>query len=276
MTPFWSARKTPLWGDGFDTDGWRDITGLKTWETCSPDEMIRVFPAIARPGSTPAPAVVERIRECVAVLAWRSRPADAPLSVSAETIIKIGPAGSARWFPSKQNAWSGFTRALGVGRAARAIGIGRAATDRAREAEALGLVDAIASEIAAGGLRGYDSDVATRFVYWTGIHPVYLWPEALLSHDLYTAVGWIGHAERYARALMTRDIAEYFSATIARDPDGTTRVLDPRLAPYVRSDGIARLILTAARACLGGRRPVARLPASSGASARLSLARQIA
>jgi hypothetical protein len=268
MNWFAQRSQTPLWGDGFDTDTFHDLVSLKDWELLSSDEMIRVFPRLASKGGIPAPAVIDRLHECVAVLAWclrdsggasrRGRQPDIedvvgePKSVTPHFVATTGRDGAARWFCGRR--WP--KRNL-VGLAARH------APDLDRYTQALALIDDIASEIGRGNLRAYDSRTAAEIAYWTGIHPIYLWPDALLSNAFYTSVGWIGHAERYGQAFMTRDIADYFMSALVMDGMRKARVLDTRLQPYLRSARDAALIFGSARRCLRGSRPIIRLAPNS-------------
>jgi hypothetical protein len=236
-----------VWGDGFHDDKWHHLLALKSWDRCDPDEMIRVFPQLLD-GNGPAEAVRTRLVEGVAVLSRRLRMSDGvdePRSLSAEELESQGRSASARWFGRSMDfaSWRPFG----------------GARSRDRDRAALRLLDELAVEIARGDLRPFEPAAALEVAYWSGIHPVYLWPEALLDHALFTAVGWIGHAERYGQALMTQDIAEFFGSTLYVTPDGAVETRDARLRLYVRSSQLAQKILKGAQQTLEGQVPVVRL-----------------
>ncbi len=60
-------------------------------------------------------------------------------------------------------------------------------------------------------------------------------PEALLSHELFTTLGWLGHFQRRTPVTMPPDVADYLADTIVRGPDGVLRVREPLLARYLSS-----------------------------------------
>ena len=41
----------------------------------------------------------------------------------------------------------------------------------------------------------------------SGIHPAYMWPEALLTHDRFATIAWLGQIGRCRRALIPPEVA---------------------------------------------------------------------
>ena len=100
----------------------------------------------------------------------------------------------------------------------------------AADAAALALIDAVLSEVDDDALRDYEPEDAGFFAHTTGIHPAYFWPEALVSHELFTTLGWLGHYQRRRFVTMPVDVADYLTDTIRRGPDGGAAVREPLLA----------------------------------------------
>ena len=111
----------------------------------------------------------------------------------------------------------------------------RPGAERAAELAVLAFIDTVSSEIDDGALRTFDFEDAAVFAHATGIHPAYVWPEALVSHELFTALGWLGHHQRKRPVTMPPDVADYFADTILLDPDDVPMVREPLFARYLPS-----------------------------------------
>ena len=105
--------------------------------------------------------------------------------------------------------------------------------ERAADAAALAFIDAVLSEVDDDALRDFDPEDAGVLAHTTGIHPAYFWPEALVSHELFTTLGWLGHYQRRRPVTMPVDVADYLADTIQRGPDSVAAVREPLLARYL-------------------------------------------
>ena len=107
--------------------------------------------------------------------------------------------------------------------------------ERAAESAVLAFIDAVSSEVNDGALRDFALEDAALFAHATGIHPAYVWPEALLSHEFFTALGWLGHYQRRRFVTMPSDVVDYFADTIVLNHDGVAELREPLLARYLPS-----------------------------------------
>lgn len=96
----------------------------------------------------------------------------------------------------------------------------------------------------------YDEDIAANFAYLTSLHPAYLWPSALCSHGLFTALAWFGHLSDGRKAFMTADLAEYFLDVLPRQNRGI-RIAEPRLWPIVTPAIASKIVCAAEARCTG-------------------------
>ena len=82
----------------------------------------------------------------------------------------------------------------------------RGSGDYKRQAEILveGLVD-----LQGDAIPSYDEDHALLVSFFCGVHPAYIWPEALLSHERFTTFTWLGKAYRCRRAFVPQEVASY-------------------------------------------------------------------
>jgi hypothetical protein len=216
-----------LWGDGFEHDGFSEILAVDDWRSCAADEYIRVFPRLISPGRLPD-CLNRHIKEFLAVWLWRcfqDKARDAPVrlrSIDASAATTVGRCKQGAWFP-QQPHWRQV-----VLREARAGG--PASLD---VHAALIAIDELLCALDAGDRPAYDVGQAARFAFWTGVHPVYVWPQALLSHQLFTTIGWLGHCARGRCAVLPPDIAEFLLDSIVKDRNGGYRVSDPILERYM-------------------------------------------
>ena len=73
---------------------------------------------------------------------------------------------------------------------------------------------------------------AALVAFFTGVHPAFIWREALLSHDRFAAFAWLGHAFQNQRAYLPREVAIYF-LDVLTDEGGTVACADRVLAEFV-------------------------------------------
>lgn len=66
----------------------------------------------------------------------------------------------------------------------------------------------------------YDEEWAMSFAFHSGVHPAYIWPEALGSHEALTTAGWLGVVARGRPALMPREVASCLQSEFKRDSTG--------------------------------------------------------
>ena len=213
-----------IWGDGFDEDGWAELARVDDWACCSPDEYLRIFPQLV-PRDRVLPLVLwTHLEDCVAARAWRLRfvgEISALRSLDADKVETLGPQVCASWFSRRADVrWT-------------LRGGGIADDDLAAELDGLRFVDDMLRAVIDTTVPAFDESLATSFAFCTGIHPVYLWPEAVLAHQLHTAAAWLGHVGRGRRAYMPSDIAEYFLGVIVGEPPHELQVCDPRIAFFL-------------------------------------------
>ena len=241
MNHFDRTARFHAWTSTDAMERWDYIVSRNDFSSCGSAEYIRVFPRLLPRGGAVPVALRGHMTRCLAVLAWRCRANGdgAPMTILAATsgltaaeIAELGAKENDCWFPSHPTARS------------EALAAHRRPTDGVvDDREAFALVNALSCEIDAGALRVFDCGSAAIYSFIVGIHAAYLWPEALLSHELYTAVGWLGHLWRGREARMPGDLAEYFEDVIGLAPDGTPVVRDRLLARFLpgrpgRGDGI--------------------------------------
>ncbi len=234
------------WTSSPAQERWSHISAVDDFAACDPAQYIRVFPRLLpRPGCPVPVALRAHITRCLAVLAWRSRAEgdDGPMRilcgatrVEADEMMALGAREHGPWFAG---AGPGPVRSVSPDRALD-------------EGEAFALVVALRGEIDRGALRPLDRDEAAIFAVVTGIHPAYLWPEALLSHEFYTAAGWLGHLWRRGRADMPRDLADYFDDVLDAGGDGPPGTRDPHLARLLPGPEVLAEIHRAAQARRSG------------------------
>ena len=207
-------------------DEWCRVVAVGSFLQCSADDLFRVFPRLmSRTGAVPD-ALKSHLARCVAIRALRlSRLAD---GVASEARIGLPPLTSmnnAETLALARRSPDDWFRTETAGPEA----------ERAADLAALALIDAVLSELDDDALRPFDPDDAGIFAHTTGIHPAYFWPEALLSHELFTAIGWLGHYQRRRPVTMPADVVDYFADTVRREPDGAVRVREPLLARFLSS-----------------------------------------
>ena len=102
----------------------------------------------------------------------------------------------------------------------------------------------------------FDIARAASVAFWCQVHPAYLWREALLSHGVLSAVGWVGICLNGRDALLPSYIAETLIELIDADGSDNARVNDPLLGRYVRSSRFASVLRRVAGQTLCGRRSI--------------------
>jgi hypothetical protein len=261
MSSTGTRRARAVWGDGFENDGWDEIVRVKDWGCCSSDEFVRVFPRLIPSDGRLPDTLLRHLTTCVAVRAWRVQQIAArkltqdwsARSITATDVETIGRQCHWDWFrlAPVPRSWRRFARNFTV-----------SDHDRWREEEALAFVDSILWDSRNGTLGSFQERRATYVAFFTGIHPVYLWPEAMLSHELFTAVGWLGHLSRGRQALMPADIAQYFLEVIEGGDTRHLNLLDCRLEDFLQGTAAMAEVWRVAATRKRGRSVAARWPTS--------------
>lgn len=205
------------WGDGIDHETWSMMLSPRAWEDCADDEMIHVYPCLLpRNGGVP-PRVRERIVEAAACLRRSLEPHGRAAAARRPRL---------RLFPVLR-------------------------VDHGGDKAILELLDQLLAEIDADGVRAYDPESAALFAFTTGIHPAYIWCEALLSHEVFKAMGWLGHLARGRPAFMPRDVALYVNDVVHVSAAAT--VIDGLCPALALEPAAAKALRSAAKRCLEGR-----------------------
>ena len=245
-----------VWGEGFADDGWADLVRVDRWDLVHPDEFLRFFPGLV---ATAADAAVlpERLEQAVAVrwrrMTTRGAPDLALRSLPAKALARLGEAHESEWFPAPGPLRSILDQLLGPLGEIPAPG----------EDAAILTLDALLAARRAGWTPPYTEHAALTVAFHAGIHPAYLWSEAVPQHESATAVGWLGVVMRGRRAFLPGDIAATLAGCIAEGPEETGRLRDQRLALCGFTPTQWGLIGRAARRCLEGKRDVVRLSAAA-------------
>jgi hypothetical protein len=196
-------RENRIWGDGFVDDDWRELTRVRDWSHVTTDELVRLFPALVpTDGRVPAP-----IAELVAAQAE---------AIDASTRAAIGaPSGGVLSF-GKNSAGDHARR--------------KAANGEASAADAAFLRRAVSHEAP----RDADSWDMARFAYLAGVHPAYVWPQAVTVAAWGATAAWLGALARRGAAYLPVEVAEYIADVAPVDADGVASIRDPLIADLVR------------------------------------------
>ena len=81
-----------------------------------------------------------------------------------------------------------------------------------------------------GMTPSYEPQLAASLAFWIGLHPVYVWQEALLSHEMFLTLGWLGLLRYRGGAWMPAAVAEYLFDVMEIDPSGHHHVAEPLFA----------------------------------------------
>ena len=198
-----SPRRLPtrkVWGDGFADDGWTELSRVMDWKQCDGDELYRKFPNLHVDPSAPWPAPLRAAFACF---------------LDAEDCERLQRQSRI------EGPRSGFCPCRGSD-------VRNAGAD---------LVAALAQAAIPAAVPPFSDDSAALVAFFTGVHPAYIWPEALLSHDRFATVGWLGHVERHGRALMPLEVAQYVLEVIVH-ASGGFGLVDPRLSTFLGPDPV--------------------------------------
>ncbi len=211
---------------GAAASDWCRVVAVDSFLQCSADDLFRVFPRLMPRNGVVPDALKSHLSRCVAIRALRlSRPADG---------VPVGAPSGLPSLSSMDNA-----EALALARRSPddwfKTEIAGLEEERAADAAALAFIDAVLSEVDDDALRDFDPEDAGTFAHTTGIHPAYFWPEALVSHELFTAIGWLGHYQRRRPVTMPVDVADYLADTILRGRDNVAAVREPLFARHLPS-----------------------------------------
>lgn len=244
-----------VWGEGFADDGWAQVARVDRWDLVHPDELLRVFPALVASASRSA-LLIGHLEEAVAVrwrrLRARANARDLRLqSLHAGALTRLADDHETAWFPPSGPLRSLFSQLLGTGSHIVAPSPG--------EEAALLALDDLLTTLRAGRAVPYTEHRALGLAFHAGIHPAYVWSEALALHECATAMGWLGVVARGRDALLPPDIAATLADTIAAGTQVTWRLRDQRFALCGFTPAQWGAIGRAARRCLDGRREPVRL-----------------
>lgn len=92
---------------------------------------------------------------------------------------------------------------------------------------------------------------AVRVALVSGVHPAFVWSEALVSHDRFAAFAWLGCLGRARRALLPPEVAGYIVETFQVHGKRIT-ASDTTMSRLLRSDTVSRALLSAAKKRLTG------------------------
>ena len=204
-----------LWGDPFFADTFSDLVSVQSWDFCSDDEFLVVFPALV--GMRPLPP---------------------RLLAHLKTRVDRLTARAVAQAPAKRGA--GLKPVLS------------ADDDMAASTALADLIQRIEND----ELEPFDIATAASVAFWCQVHPAYLWREALLSHGILSAIGWIGISMNGRDALLPAHIAETLFELIDVGGIGDAKVADPLLDHYVRSGQFASVLLRHSCHTMSGRRSI--------------------
>ncbi len=208
---------------GVIASDWCDVIAVDSFSQCSPDDLFRVFPRLMpRNGEVPD-ALRSHLSRWAAIRALR------PSDHSEDA--RSGATGL------YSSTWTDCAATLATACRSRdgglETGTSRRDMEHATASAVPALVAMVLAEVGGTALRDFDPADAAAFAHTTGVHPAYFWSEALLSHELFTALGWLGHFQRRRHVTMPPDVVDYFADTILRGPDGVLGVREPLLGRYL-------------------------------------------
>ena len=241
-----------VWGEGFVDDSLTDLARVDRWDLVHPDEALRYFPRLV-PTARDASLLLALLEQAVAVR-WRRRSLHGlhpPLvqSLPAEALSRIGDAYAEAWFPSAGPLRSVLDRMFAE----------RPEEGGAGEDAAMLALDGLLTLRRAGRAAPYTDHLALTLAFSAGIHPAYVWDEALPLHEVATAIGWLGVVARGRPALLPGDIAATLAGSIGESAEATGRLRDQRFARCGLTPSQWGSIGRAARRCLDGKRDIVRL-----------------
>jgi hypothetical protein len=211
-----SRRNTAVWGDGFVNDGWWEMAAVKDWAAVSTDEYVRLFPALVpRDGRIPE-SLYRHVQEKVASRAVQLQNSE---------------------------------KRSGIDRHAESI-----AKARAEEGAAIRFLSDILYLAGNDSLASADTTAAaaTTFGYLTCVHPAYLWPFAVVSHERETTAAWLGVVGGGRAALMPIEVAEYLLDVIECRDGQPAKARDSQIAGMIaQSASLDELWRAARQRCLG-------------------------
>lgn len=244
-----------VWGEGFANDSWAQVARVDRWDLVHPDELVRLFPALVASASR-SELLIGHLEEAVAVrwrrIRARTNGRDLRLqSLDAGALTRLADDHEAAWFPPSGPLRSLLGQLLGTG--------SRIEAPSPSEEAALLALDDLLTALRAGRAVPYTEHRALGLAFHAGIHPAYIWSEALELHECATAMGWLGVVARGRDALIPPDIAATLADTIAAGMQATGRPRDQRFALCGLTPAQWGAVGLEARQCLGGRQEPLRL-----------------
>lgn len=249
------GRRGSVWGEGLVDDSWAQVAGVDRWDRVHPDEMLRLYPALVATAVRSQP-LIGRLEQAIAVR-WRRlsmRAGGQALrlrSLDENALTLLADAHERAWFSHAGRLRSALDRLLG-------IGPGPVAPTPGEEAAVLALDDILIAW-RDGRTAPYAEHRALNLAFYAGIHPAYLWREAVTVHECATAIGWLGVVARGRDALLPRDVAATLADSIVRSAAATGWPRDQRFALCGLTPFQWGAIGEAARHCLEGDRKIVRL-----------------
>ena len=264
--------RTATWGDGFVDDGWVQVAAVDRWDRVHPDEVLRLFPALA--GTPERLAVVTSRLEQAIAIRWRrlhgrsGRQAHCLQSLEQSALTALADVHDRIWFPRPGRLQAAADRLRGTGPGVLAAAAG--------EAAALHMLDDLLVALQSGQVMPYAEHRALSLAFYAGVHPGYLWSEALAQHECATAIGWLGVVARGRDALLPSDIAATLADSIVGSDETAGRPRDQRFALCGLAPMQWGVIGRAAQRRLEGHRDVVRLKHGSYRIGWKSTARGVA
>lgn len=96
----------------------------------------------------------------------------------------------------------------------------------------------------------YCSQLAASLAVQIGLHPAYVWDEALLSSEMFLTLGWLGLLLDRGSAWMPAAVAEYFADVIGIDDVGHLYISEPLIADVMTGQDFRVAVADAAEARL--------------------------
>ena len=198
---------------------WVSAFGILEWDRCPSDDYIRVLPYLVAGG----PVSSCQLTHFAARFA--SLPAEAPHRSKRRFADGLTDAGDGE-IPDEGAQLAGSQLWP------------EPSTPRAE-------LKALLNALRLGITPGYESKLAASLAFWIGLHPLYIWQEALLSHEMFLTLGWLGHVRHRGGAWMPAAVAEYLVDVIAIDAVGFHNVNEPLVAEVVTGQAMRIAVASA-------------------------------
>jgi hypothetical protein len=208
-----------LWGDGFASDRFASLARLRDWRLCSDDELVFLFPCLAR-GSAPVP---ERLHDWVKACAAANRGVEMAPGFSKGSFVANAGASTRKLHVS---SWLEQVSAF--------LGVSRK-SDRPipPPAGAIPLCEDVLKHLDANEPYAFDENDSALFAFFSGLHPAYVGAVNPIYYERDTAAGWLGHINRGRPALVPSMLADYLIDITVETRSHSIVARDPVLAALV-------------------------------------------